>query len=185
MSRGVQAVVVCEDRQHEVFVRAFLLRRKFDRHKLRFEIARQGKGDAKQFVRERFVLEVSALRTYSGERRMLIAMTDADNLSTAERRDSLIQACKTEKCDPPAAEDPIYIFTPKWEIETWLKFLRDGEADESVNNLPKLIEPSDAYPLVNRLVDDMCDRQEIPSNSPPSLKLACKEYERMRDFLKP
>jgi hypothetical protein len=184
MGRGVQAVIVCEDTQHEVFVRAFLRRRGFTPRDLRFEKSPPGKGDAKQFVRERFVVEVKALRAYAGERRMLLAMTDADDVSTAERRDTLIQACIGASSNPPAAEDPIYVFIPKWEIETWLKFLRDGGADESVDDLPKLPDLSETYVLVNRLVDEMCDRQNMPQEAPSSLKLACEEYKRMMRFLK-
>jgi len=111
-------------------------------------------------------------------------MADADKISPAQRRRTLYKACASENCEPPITGEPIFIFTPKHEIETWLKFLRDGMADESVDDLPKLPELSETYPLVDRLVE-ICDRNNMPSTAPPSLIMACNEYVRMRDFLKP
>jgi len=63
MSRTVQWVVLCEDRQHETFARRFLKIAGLSARRLRAEIAPRGRGSAEQFVRERFPKELSAYRS--------------------------------------------------------------------------------------------------------------------------
>jgi hypothetical protein len=62
MSRGVQWVLLCEDRQQEVFVRRFFKKAGWSTQRLRVEFAPPGRGSAVQFVRERFPKELSAYR---------------------------------------------------------------------------------------------------------------------------
>ncbi|MBC1222176.1 hypothetical protein GNF10_06275 [Nostoc sp. UCD121] len=60
--RRVQIVILCEDKQQEVFARHFLKKRGFilDRN-LRIEICPKGAGE--QFVRKRYPAEVKAYST--------------------------------------------------------------------------------------------------------------------------
>jgi hypothetical protein len=60
--RRVQIVILCEDRQQEVFARYFLKKRGFtlDRN-IRIKISAKGAGE--QFVRESYAAEVKALRS--------------------------------------------------------------------------------------------------------------------------
>jgi len=84
-----------------------------------------GRGSASQYVRERFPEQVKACRGSLGRRAscLLIVLTDADNLTVAERertlQDELIEA------DQAAVEqsEPIVVLIPKWQVETWIKCL--------------------------------------------------------------
>ncbi len=177
MPRGIQLTIVCEDILHEVFARAFLYRRGFRRHDLRFEKAPSGKQDAKQCVRERFPTELAALRRYGGAGRGLLCITDSDNLTPVERANTLHECCARQNVAPPAATELVFIFTPKWEIENWLAWLRDGACDETSNAYDKYRNrEADIYPLVEHLAD-MCMAKALnPQPAPPSLLAACSVF---------
>ena len=66
MSRRVRIVVLCEDKQQEVFIRRFLIAMGWCKHRMRFEKAPAGRGAAEQFVRTRFPRELKAYRSKQG-----------------------------------------------------------------------------------------------------------------------
>lgn len=182
MGRGVRLVIVCEDLLHEVFVRAFLYRRGFTSHDLQFEKAPAGQGDAKQCVRERLPVEVAAMRKFGSSTRGVLCLTDADNLSPAQRMQSLDTCCQSQNVPPRSANEPVFYFVPKWEIENWLEYLRSGMCDEGKNIYDKYRNrESDIYPLVERLAD-MCAAGKLTGTPPVSLVAACAEYSRLRQW---
>jgi len=86
VSRNVNVVVLCEDRQHEAFARRFLKRAGKGHRIQRVEISPRGRGSAEQYVRERFVKELA----YYRERKhsvgqALIVLIDADGRDAADR----------------------------------------------------------------------------------------------------
>jgi hypothetical protein len=175
MRQGVQVVILCEDLLHEVFARAFLYRRGFNRHDLRFVKAPTGHGDAKQCVRERLPIEIEALRRFAGGR-AVICLTDADNRTLDERRKTLDDCCHAQGIQPRQHGEPVFFLIPKWEIENWLVYLRDGFCDEELNTYDKYRgRESDIYSLVEKLAD-MCESQRLEKSPPPSLVAACREY---------
>jgi len=180
MGLGIQVVVICEDLQHEVFIRALLYRRGFGPHDVRYESSTH--GDAKKFVRDRLPEEVNALRGYHGKSRMLIVMADADNLSVHDRLQTLDKALADLNITPIGQSDPVFYFAPKWEIETWLAYLGGQTVDENPSNYRKLSRESDAYPLVDSL-GKMCDSQSLRPTPPPSLERACQTYRQMVAFI--
>ena len=93
MSRSVRIVLLCEDRQHETFVRRFLRRDGWDLRNIRVQIAPHGRGSAEQFVREQFPKELQAVRSKRNERVRLIVMIDGDDKGVRARRVSLDDAC--------------------------------------------------------------------------------------------
>lgn len=181
MSRGVKAVVLCEDLQHAVFVRAFLYCRGFTRHDLDVRVSPS--GDAKQFVRERFATELTALRRYPGTGRILVVLTDADNLSVIDRLRTLQEACISRGVAPPEAGEPVFCFVPKWEIENWLAYLRGEVVNEERSSYSKLKFESDAYPVVEHLAD-MCQNGQLLPEPPPSLDASCSTHARLLEFLR-
>ena len=68
VSRRVQLVLLCEDKQQEAFARRFLKATGWETHAMRVEKAPVGRGAGEQFVRERFARELKAHRTRSARR---------------------------------------------------------------------------------------------------------------------
>lgn len=182
MARNVKLVIVCEDLMHAVFVRAFLYRRGLKRHQLTFKPLPSG-GDAKQHVCRGVCRELAELRRNPGRNRGLMYLTDADNLTVDERRQRVISACEELQVSPPQADEPVFGFIPKWEIENWLAYLRGESVDETSNRYHKYKKcESEAYPLIEGLADK-CDNQDLP-DAPPSLATACRDYPRFLQWLR-
>lgn len=181
MARNVRLVIVCEDILHQTFMRAFLYKRGFARRQLKFMPLPAGKGDAKQAVCELVCRELQAIRRFTGKG--LLYVIDADNLSVEERRRTVEKAWKSGAIDPPRKDEPVFAVIPKWEIENWLAYLRDGTVDEKRGGYEKYRGcESTIYPLVEQLAD-MCDQQDL-RNAPASLKATCVDYPRFREWIK-
>jgi len=60
MSRRVQAVILCEDKQQEVFVRRLLVTMGWPKRNLRLETGAARPGFAEEFGRKQFPKEVRA-----------------------------------------------------------------------------------------------------------------------------
>jgi hypothetical protein len=56
---GMQIIVLCEDRQQEVFARYFLVKRGFNPRKITYLPIPKGTQSGEQYVRERYPKEVS------------------------------------------------------------------------------------------------------------------------------
>jgi hypothetical protein len=176
MSRKVQLVVLCEDKQHEVFVRRFLNMDGWPTRRLRVEIAPPGRGAAEQYVRERFPIELSAYRTNRNRvAEGLIVMVDGDKLGVNARMGQLDAACRSSNMELRQEGERVAIFVPTWNIETWLAYLDGTDVDETKDNYPRLNRERDCQPLVNEL-HRMCEQQALRKPSPPSLDAACEEY---------
>jgi len=174
MPRAVNLVIVCEDILQETFVRAFLRRRGFNRHQLRFPLRPSG-GDAKQHVCHCLCKELRVLRKSHRVAAGVIYVVDADNKTVEERRQFVETALRNNGVEPPSENEPVFGIIPKWEIENWLEFLRVGQADEDRNTYNKYRgHESDIYRLVEGLADQCVNR--TLSNPPPSLESACTVY---------
>src|SRR5712692_1503626 len=131
MSRSVQWVLICEDRQHETFARRFLEKAGWPTRRLRVEIAPRGRGSAVQFVRERFPKELSAYR--SNRNRVaqgVVVILDGDNQGVVGRHDELANACQVQGVKPREKGEQVAIIVPTWNIETWLAYLNGADVDE-------------------------------------------------------
>jgi len=107
-----------------------------------------------------------------------MVMTDADNLSTAERLRTLRTACE----ESGETIDGAFCFVPKWEIETWIAYLSDQVVDENRPDYPKLKFESLAIPLAEALAL-RCQTNQPDTSAPPSLQEACRTFARMRERL--
>lgn len=174
MSRNANIVILCEDGQHEAFIRRFLERRGFERRKFRVEKAPPGQGSAEQFVRERYPHEVGYYR--SRKHRVdqgLVVMIDADR----KDRGAQLQTALAEAQVPDrAADERIAIFAPARNIETWLAWLDGHEVNED-DAYPRLANARDCQRHVEALAT-MCDSDTLRQPTPPSLQAACSEYTR-------
>ncbi len=183
VSREVQIVLLCEDRQHQAFVERFLesvgrLTRKAKR-RLRVEKASQGRGSAERFVRDRFPKELAAYRRRRNRVSVaLVVMLDGDAAGVNRRLADLDAACVKQGTPPRQSGEDVFVFVPTWRIETWLAWLKDGEPiDEKRPDYPRLPKAKDCQPHARALAD-MCRNQQLPAPIPPSLAAACTEYGR-------
>ena len=178
MSRNVQIVLLCEDRQHESFGRRFLEKAGWTKRQIRVERAPKGRGAGEQFVRIRFPRELAEYR-----RRMhhvsvaLLVMVDGDSHGVERRIEELNAACRER--DIPCREpgEKVLVFVPTWQIETWLAYLGGETVDEEKPDYPRLPRPRECRPHVNSLAA-MCRSGGLRQPAPSSLVTACTEYRR-------
>ncbi len=176
MSRCVQLIVLCEDRQHEVFARRFLQRTGWSTRRLRVVIAPPGRGSAEQFVREHFPIELSAYRANRHRvAEALIVLLDGDDKGVEARMDELNRACRSDGVSPRLQDERVAVFIPTWRIETWFAYLDGTDVDEKKSDYRRLNRPRDCQPHVN-LLNEMCQQGALRQPSPPSLDAACDEY---------
>jgi hypothetical protein len=180
MSAGsVEVVILCEDRQQEVFIRRFLRVRGREHRQFRPVISPAGRGSGEQWVRERFPQEVRAYRSQMGRRNAwLVVATDADTWTVQERVQSLERTCREAKLPFRQENEKLIFVVPKRNIETWFAYLR-GEAVNEAEAYPRYACENYCRQDVSRL-DEMCRRQRLePVPPPPSLAAACDEYQRI------
>ena len=170
--------MLCEDKQHEVFVRRFLRKDGWELRDLTPVVSPAGRGSAEQFVRHRFPQELQELRSKRGEQVYLVVMVDGDTSGVAKRKASLGAACKEQGVAPPGDADNVLICVPTWEIETWLAYLGGETIDETKKLYRKLPKQSECQPMVNHLVE-MCRDRALREPAPASLKDACTSYRRV------
>ena len=183
VSPPAEIVLLCEDRQQEVFVRRFLQRyfqypRGKLNHLLRIEMSPPGLGAADNYVRGKFPAEVKAHRRRGDpSRTRLIAMADGDKLGPAARVRQLADACRQQGIAARTDAEKIAVFVPTWNIETWIEWLRGHEVDEGRKDYPKLPRESECQPQVNELTK-MCKSGKLRQPAPPSLSAGCTEFRR-------
>lgn len=172
---GVDVILVCEDVQHEVFARRFLekIRKGL---KVRVYKSPLGRGSGEAWVRQRYALEVNALRAANYIRnRALIVMIDEDTSATAPRVMKLAQALEEGGHDPRSEDEAIVHVIPARNIETWIAYLQ-GQGVDEVNEYPKAKPPHRCDRETTELVN-MCREGELREPAPPSLERACKEFQ--------
>lgn len=175
--RKVSMVILCEDRQQEVFARHYLVRCGVPRAKIRTNICPKGKQAGEQYVREQYPVEVSAHRSKSSFLSLgLTVVTDADTHSVQDRLQTLDKALLASSQHGRQINERIGIFVPKRNIETWIHYLKGAVINEETS-YTKLQCESDCKPLVEDLVKRCMNGLE--HGAPDSLRQACREVERV------
>jgi len=170
--RQVQLVILCEDRQQEVFARHFFIRYGFHPRKIRSNISPKGHGSGEQYVRETYPLEVTAYRAKNYLNICLAVVIDADTQTV----DKHLQQLEGSTDPTRQPDERIAIFIPKRNIETWIHYLQ-GQAVDEEKRYPKLAREGDCKLHVDGLVD-RC-RQKQLEDAPPSLLIAQNELRRI------
>ena len=171
MSRP-KITVLCEDKQHEAFIRRFLRKRK-KRNQVQ-AVTRPNTGAGEQFVRENYPAYLDAVRKRGG---LLVVMIDADTYSIEQRLKQMDGACEQKHVLPRTASDKVALFIPARNIETWLAYLDGGRVNET-DTYPRLQRERDCQRHVDALVQ-MCTEEKLRPPSPPSLEAACREYDHL------
>jgi hypothetical protein len=175
VSRRVQLVLLCEDKQHEVFARRFLNEMGWETRAMRVEKVPGGRGAGEQFVRKRFPVELKAHRSRSVSQ-ALVVLIDGDAEGTAVRLQQLSQACRESGVAERTDHDSVAVFIPTWNIETWLAYLDGEEVMEGKPDYPRLSRERDCQRHVETLAR-MCRDGNLREPAPSSLETACSEYD--------
>ncbi|MBF0497669.1 MAG: hypothetical protein HQK58_14015 [Deltaproteobacteria bacterium] len=174
-TRRVGLVLLCEDSQHEAFIRRFLKGMGWNTRELRVEKSPSAGGSAEQWVRQKFPIE---LRVYRQRRQRaasaLITIIDADVSSVHDRITEFEDECNSKGIPFRERDEAVAIVVPKRNIETWIHYLNGEEVNEEYN-YPKLDKERNCQPAVNHLVE-LCKSTGIEPDAPPSLAAACTEY---------
>jgi hypothetical protein len=176
MASRVRAVILCEDRQQEVFVRTFLATCGI--RPVRVKVNPGERGSAEQYVRESYPAEVRTFRSNFNAQpdTRLVVMTDADIRTVQERLQSLERVLQQNGLPTRQPQERIGVFIPKRNIETWIYFLKGHHVNEE-EAYPHLSKQSECKPEVELLAQNR--RNPLLENALPSLLDACQELPRI------
>lgn len=175
--RVSKVVVLCEDRQHDVFVRHFLIGMGCHPKRLRVVLPPVGVGAGEQFVRENYPLQVKAYRSQCNRLNIrLVVLIDADVSTVPEREQQLDTALKDQGLPERSAKEKIGVFVPKRNIETWIAHLESGSPVDESKAYPKRNKETECIPGVKALVERCRNHLPLPDQAPDSLKRACAEF---------
>ncbi len=175
-TRRVQIVLLCEDSQHDVFMRRFLQKMGWNNRSLKPKISPSGEGSAEQWVREQFLNELIIYRERQAKAASaLIVMIDADLLTLRDRIKDFQNECASQSIPFRRATEAVAIAIPKRNIETWIHFLNGTQVNEETP-YSKLARESDCWPAVDNLVQRCNTGAQAVDALPDSLKSACTEY---------
>lgn len=181
--RRVQLVILCEDRQQEVFARHFLKKRGFTGI-VDPKICPPGSQAGEQYVRTEYPKEVKAYRQNRNRVSIgLVVLIDADTDALQKRLNQLAQALSEDSQQNRQPDEAIAIFIPKRNVETWIHYLQGETVDEETSYSKFENNEAACKPYVENLVEQ-CRFQNLPENAPESLQAACGELQRLLPLLK-
>jgi hypothetical protein len=180
--RRVQMVILCEDRQQEVFARHFLKKRGFTGI-FRVEVCPAGSQSGEQYVRTQYPVEV---KTYRQNRNRisigLVVLIDADNCTVKERLKQLDKILEEQSLPLRQQDEAMSVFVPKRNIETWIHHLIQGESVDEEKSYAKFSKAGDCKPYAEVLANQ-CQTQALPQTVPQSIQAACGEIQRLLPLL--
>jgi hypothetical protein len=130
---GVRFTILVEDRALERFVRHSLLKFGAYPKEIRVLPFPAGRGSGKQWIDREYPIQVQAYRRRAFENITLVLGTDADEQTVQLRAQRLADTLRDAGCDPRNDQERIAIWIPKWNIETWLLFLKGEDVHEGIN----------------------------------------------------
>lgn len=173
--RRVRMVILCEDSQHEAFIRRFLKGMGWNTRELRVEKSPSAGGAAEQWVRERFPDE---LKIYRQRRKRaasaLILMIDADRKNVEDRISEIRSECRSRQVPFREDGEAVGLAIPKRNIETWIHYLNGASVNER-DVYPKLDRERECRSAVTNLILQ-CRTTGLSQDAPPALVAACDEY---------
>ena len=182
--RRVQIVILCEDRQQEVFARYFLKKRGFT-GRFKANICPAGSQSGEQYVRTHYPEEVKAYRQNRNRVAIgLVVLIDADTGTLEARLNELASVLNKDKQENRGSNEAIAIFVPKRNIETWIHYLQ-GETVNEEDAYAKFEKNEAACKTAVEDLADRCYSQSLPEDAPRSLQAACGELQRLLPLLQP
>lgn len=182
--RRVQIVILCEDKQQEVFARYFLKKRGFT-GLVRANTCPKGSECGADYVHTHYPVEVKAYRQKRNQVSIgLVVLIDADTGTLEARLNELASVLDEDEQKNREPNEAIAIFVPKRNIETWIHYLQ-GETvnEEDAYSRFKKNEAACKKPVEN--LADRCYSQSLPEDAARSLQAACGELQRLLPLLQP
>jgi hypothetical protein len=125
-NRRAEVILLCEDKQQSAFFLRLLRAYGIPAGKIRVRPLAAGKQSAEKDVRDKYPIEVSLIRK-SAVSRCLVTAIDADTDTVDHHLYELDAALRHAGHEPRHDNEPIVIFIPKRNIETWIRYLLTGE----------------------------------------------------------
>ena len=175
--RRVRIVLVCEDNQHESFVRRFLEKMGWEKREIIPIKAPSAGGSAEQYVRVMTPIELNKYRTRHAAT-VLISVMDADNKSVEARIGEIEKECENQEVEPRGDEEAVAFIIPKRNIETWIKHLNGGQVNEEEVYTDNKGEKDLCKNAADKLAESCKTNEEAPPGKLPSLEAACREYKK-------
>jgi hypothetical protein len=183
MGRTAAYVVVAEDRAGMRFVEQYLRSIGVDSRAIRSRYSPPGRGSGKQWVTTTYPAEVRGFREKKNHVwKVLLVVTDADELSVAERVGQLARSLADAGSAPRADEERIALVIPKWEIETWAEHLLTGApvTEDAKMGWPVARSGRDSHAAGGKLLGHRGAPKPSPGCCPPSLEASDVELARVR-----
>jgi hypothetical protein len=190
-SKASLVIILCEDRTTAAFARCLLHHYGLGNRDLRILYPDSEGGSGEAFVRRNYARTLLAYRRRRARATtILIAVIDADTGSVEKHRRELDIACRGEGVELRRPTDLVAHIVPRPEIEAWFAFLDgkmvdedDMEVDYKRMGYDYRGREGEVAQWAQRL-HDMCRAGELPSDAPASLRLACAEFDRVKDHLR-
>ncbi len=180
--RRVQIVILCEDRQQEVFARYFLKKRGFT-GLFRTNICPPGSQSGEQYVRSQYPVEVKAYRQNRNRVSIaLVVLIDADRGTLQDRLNQLASILDEDAQENRRSHEAIAIFIPKRNIETWIHYLQ-GETVNEEDAYAKFEKNEAVCKTSVENLADRCYSQSLPEDAPRSLQTVGAELQRLLPLL--
>lgn len=178
MSRVAQVVILCEDKQQQVFLYRLLKGLGYSNRTIYLRAIPDGKQSAEQYVREHYVEEVKANRVNHISRCLVVAV-DADMITVDQRTQQLEQKLIQNGLNSRKANEPIALFIPKRNIETWINYLIEGGPVNETTEYAKLRGcERDCQPAVIKFIELVkLPAAQRPQDCPPSLECGLDEVQ--------
>lgn len=132
--RGVRVTILGEDNVQVSFARRVLDLLGFGPREVFLRPVPDGDGSGEQWVRTDYPNQVGLNRSKrSHQQCTLLVSIDADNRSIADRKNQLDQALTNAELAVRGKDEPIVIWVPGRNIESWLKHLAGEVVNEETN----------------------------------------------------
>ena len=178
LSREFGYIVLCEDAQSQTFIVSFLRQFNINTRKIRLINYPCGKGCGSAFVRKEYPNEVRILKATNYLKTVLVVCVDADNLEVGQRKQMMEKEVIKVIPNWSREQEPIILWVPKREIETWISFL-SGESVDETTDLKHSGNPVSCKNVAKKFAEYCQDLTEPCKDLLPSMVEAKKEYTRV------
>ncbi|MEC4985411.1 MAG: hypothetical protein SAJ37_13135 [Oscillatoria sp. PMC 1068.18] len=187
-----EVTILCEDIDHERFIREYLICRGWDDRKIRDFGNPKGKivKNNNALIVKYYPELIKSYRSHNYRNIAVVVMIDADEDSLYDKMRSLHIALDETagnlNQDTRFPNEKIAIFVPARNIETWFYYINSDRSNQECNettdykdkamSLKQRIElaKKSARILANEICPDGVDQIDLPS-----LRYACRELERL------
>lgn len=130
----VRVIILGEDNRQVSFARRVLIILGFSRHEIHEEPVPNGDGSGAQWVQSDYPKQVAVNRSKrSHQQCTLLASIDRDNNTIENRKQQFDKILKSKQMEPRADDEPIAIWVPSRNIETWISHFSGQDVDEATD----------------------------------------------------